>query len=319
MWDFSIGRALGLVLRTWPFTLLRLAIWGTILVATIVAVSLGAGLGWGIGHVGGADFRAGATVWGGVAGFAVVVVGLWTLREYLLYLVGAGHVAAMVAVASGRETPGGSAQIRFALAIVKERFGEIHLLWVLDRAVKGAVGAVVGLLVGFENLIGGSGLGGLVQLVRTILRLATTFLDELVLAREIRLTSTDAWTTAREAVVLYAQNAPLVLKNAVWLMILRWVVAVVIFALTVGPAAAVFWILPGPSGGWALLFSVIAAVGLQRALIDPFCIAALMEVWERHIEGQTPDPTWDGRLAEASRPFREIVERAKSAFSTRPA
>lgn len=318
MWDFSISRSIALVARTWPFTLLRLAIWGAILAATLAAVTIGAGLGWGIGHVGSADFRQGATLWGGVAGFAVVFVGLWTLREYLLYLVTAGHVAAMVAVADGRTPPSGVAQIRFALAEVKERFGEIHLLWVLDRAVKGAVGAVVGLLQGLDFLVGG-GLDGLVRLARTLLRLSTTFLDELVLAREIRLASTDPWTTAREAIVLYAQNAGLVFKNAVWLMVLRWAAAIVVFAVALGPAATAAWIVPGPSTGWALLLSLLVAIGLQRALIDPFCIASLMQVWERDIEGQMPDPVWDERLAAASRPFREITERAAAAFTGRPA
>lgn len=318
MWDFSISRSVALVARTWPFTLLRLAIWSAILTATALAVTVGAGLGWGIGHVGGPEMPATAAAWGGIAGFALVFAGLWTLREYLLYLVTAGHVAALVA-ADGGGAPSGPEQIRFALTTVRERFGEIHLLWLLDRAVKGAVGAVVGLLEGFERLVGGSGLDGFVRLVRTVLRLSTTFLDELVLAREIRRASSDPWTTAREAIVLYAQNAPLVLKNAVWLMVLRWALTAVVFLAIIGPAAALAWFVPGPSSGWTLIFALIAAIGLQRALIDPFCIASLMQVWERHIEGQTPDPVWDGRLAEVSRAFRDIVERARSAFASRPA
>lgn len=318
MWDFSVLRSIELVARTWPFTVLRLLVWGAILLATLAAVTVGAGLGWGVGLVGSADFRQEAMLWGGVGGFAVVFVGLWTLREYLLYLVTAGHVAAMVAVADGHAPPSGVAQIRFALAQVKARFGEIHLLWVLDRAVKGAVGAVVGLLEGIDLLVGG-GLDGPVRLVRTVLRLATTFLDELVLAREIRLASTDPWTTAREAIVLYAQNAGLVFKNAVWLMVLRWAAAIVVFVVALGPAATAVWIVPGPSSGWALLLSLILAIGLQRALIDPFCIASLMQVWERDIEGQMPDPVWDERLAAASRPFREITEKARAAFAGRTA
>lgn len=315
MWDFSIVRAIGLVARTWPFTVLRLIVYGAITAALIVAVAVGAGLGWGIGHVGNADFRHAATAWGGVIGCGGALVAIWTVRDYLLYLLTAGHVAALTLAAEARELPSGRAQIRFALAEVTARFGEVHVLFVLDRAVKGAVAAVIGLLDGIGWMAGVAGLQGPMRLVGAILRLSTTFLDELILAREIRIGSRDPWTTAREGVVLYAQNAPLVLKNALWLTALRWIGAGVVFVFTAAPAAAAVWIVPGPTTGWALMVSLALAIGLQRALIDPFCIACLMQVWERRIEGQTPDPVWDGRLAEVSRPFRDLIERARTTWS----
>jgi len=319
MGDFSMVRAIGLVLRTWPFTVLRLIVYGAITAGLIVAVSVGAGLGWGVGHVGGADFRQAATLWGGVIGFGITFAALWSFREYLLYLLTAGHVAAMTLAAEARDLPSGRAQIAFALAEVRTRFGEIHLLFVLDQAVKGAVGAVTGLLDGIGRMTGLVGLEGPMRVVGAVLRLSTTFLDELILAREIRLRSRDPWTTAREGVVLYAQNAPLVLKNAVWLTALRWIGAGIVFVLAAAPAAAAVWIVPGPTTGWALMVSLALAIGLQRALIDPFCIACLMQMWDRRIEGQTPDPVWDARLAEVSRPFRELIERARGAFTSKTA
>ncbi len=114
MWSFSILRSLALVFATWPFTVLRLLVMGAVTLACLVSVSVGAGLGWGIGHVGSADFQSGATVWGGIAGIAVVSIWVWTLREYLTYLLTAGHVAAMVMVLDGRTLPSGRAQIDFA-------------------------------------------------------------------------------------------------------------------------------------------------------------------------------------------------------------
>lgn len=309
MGDFSIARSIGLVLRTWPFTVLRLIVYGVIVVAVVVAVSVGAGLGWGLGHIG--DAREAAAAWGGVIGFGLVFFSVWSFRAYLLHLLTAGHVAAITLAARGGDLPAGPAQVRVALAEVTARFGEVHLLFVLDQAVKGAVAAVTGLLDGIGRLAGLAGLEGPMRLVGAVLRLSTTFLDELILAREIRLGSRDPWTTAREGVVLYAQNAPLVLRNALWLTALRWLGAGVVFVATAGPAAAAVWILPGPTTGWGLLFALALAIGLQRALIDPFCIACLMQVWERRIEGQTPDPTWDTRLAEASRPFRDLIDRAR--------
>ena len=53
--------------------------------------------------------------------------------------------------------------------------------------------------------------------------------------------------------------------------------------------------------------SMVTAFGSWRA---PFVIAALMQVYFRAIEGQTPDPAWDMRLSDASRHFRELKDHA---------
>lgn len=311
MWSFSILRSLGLVLSTWPFVVLRLLVLGGLSLAFLVAVTVGAGLGWGIGAIGSADFQAGATLWGGILGAVGVGVWVWTLREYLLYLITAGHVAAMVMALDGRPLPSGRAQIAFAVAAVKARFGEVHLLFVLDRAIKGAVSAVVGLVGGIGILDFLPGLQGLVRLAGAVLRMSTTFVDEVVLAREIRLASEDPWTTARQGIVLYAQNAQPILLNALWLTVFRWVMGIVIFVVLLAPVGVVALIIPGSATGWALLLTLLFAVALQKALIDPFLIAATMQVYFAAIEGQRPDPVWDDRLAQASGAFRDLIARAR--------
>lgn len=314
MWSFSILRALRLVLATWPFVVLRLLVTGGLATAFVVAVAVGAGLGWGIGHVGSADFRAGATLWGGAIGAIGVGVWVWTLREYLVYLLTAGHVAALVTAFDGGDPGSGRAQIDRAVATVRARFGEVHLFFVLDRTIEGAVAAVVR-LVGSGGLLGAlPGLQGLLRLVEAVLRMSTTFLDEVVLAREIRLGSSDAWTTARHGIVLYAQAAPAILRNAVWLTLFRWGLTLALFVVLVAPAGVAALLVPGPTAGWALIFALVFALAAQRAILDPFCIAALMQVYFAETEGRTPDPAWDARLAEISAPFREIVARARAAF-----
>ena len=315
MWSFSILRSLGLVLATWPFVILRILVLGGLALAFVVAVASGGGLGWTIGHIGDADFRAGATVWGGIIGAVAAIAWVWTLREYLLYLITAGHVAAMVLVLDGRPLPSGRAQIDFAIATVKARFGEVHLLFVLDQLVKGAVNAVTGLVGAVGLLAFVPGLQPLIRLVGAVLKMSTGFIDEVVLAREIRIGSQDPWTTARHGIVLYAQNARTILWNAVWLTLFRWVMAVALFVFLLAPVGVVALIVPGPTTAWAVLFTVLFALAAQRAVIDPFLIASTMQVYFARTEGQTPDPEWDAKLAAASAPFRDLVDRARGAFA----
>ena len=70
--------------------------------------------------------------------------------------------------------------------------------------------------------------------------------------------------------------------------------------------------------GWFVL-ALVFAWAIKAALVEPFCIAALMEVYFRTIEGQAPDPEWDRRLAEAARQFRELKDRAPGTLGGRPA
>lgn len=319
MWEFSILRALGMVLRTWPFTVLRLLVFFGFIAVYVVAVATGAGLGWGVGHVGSRDFLESATAIGGLVGFVGVSIWAWTLREYLTYMITAGHVAALTLVFDGRPLPVGRGQIGFALDTVKARFVEIHALFVLDQAVKATVGAVTRSVDWFAGFVGLPGLQGLAQLVGTILRMSTTFVDEIVLARGLRTAADNPWDNARSSLVLYAQNAGPILVAAVWLTVLRWVLTVVLFVAMVGPAGALVWFVPGAATGWVLIFALAMAVALTKALIDPFCIAALMQVYFARIEGQRPDAAWEARLDELSAPFRSLADQARGWFGGKTA
>src|SRR5690606_28106644 len=91
MWDFSLARTLGLMARTSPFILMRMAVYFGITIAYLVATGTGAGIGYGVGHI--SDDPAAFGIWGGVAGFAVVSIAVYWIREYLLYILKAGHIA----------------------------------------------------------------------------------------------------------------------------------------------------------------------------------------------------------------------------------
>ena len=173
---------------------------------------------------------------------------------------------------------------------------------------------VTGTLDGLAGLFDLPGLAGFARLVGAVLRMSTTFVDEIVLARCIRGDSDEVWTTARASVVLYAQNAGPILRTAVWLTVMRWLATLVIFVLVVGPAGALVWFVPSGAAAWGLIFALLTSIALQKALIDPFCIAALMQVYFARTEGRIPDPEWEARLDALSAPFRDMASRARAAF-----
>src|SRR5690606_1003637 len=101
MWDFSVGPALGLMLKTLPFVLLRIAVYFGAALAYILVTGMGAGIGWGIGGFGDSDFQASAALWGGVIGFGLVGTVMYLAREYILYIVKAGHIAVLIKLLDG--------------------------------------------------------------------------------------------------------------------------------------------------------------------------------------------------------------------------
>lgn len=322
MWDFSIGKTISVVLATWPFVLFRMIVYFGITLAYIVATGTGAGIGYGIGHVtGDVDSPAGFAVWGGLAGFGIVAFALYWIREYILYIVKAGHVAVMVHVLEGRAIPGGQGQIAYARELVERRFLEANGLFVLDQLVKGVIGAISAILGGIAALLPIPGLQGLLGFARTVVDFSLSYVDEIVLGYVIREDNDHSWATAQRGLILYAQNGRTIVKNAVWLSIMMWALALLIFFAMLTPAAALLYAMPGQLSGWSFVAAIVFAWALMASVLEPMAIAALLQVYFKAIEGQTPNPEWDARLTEASRHFRELKEKAMASFAptTRPA
>jgi len=310
MWDFDIGKSLSALARTLPFILLRMAVFFGIALAYLLVTGTGAGFGYGFGALGDTDFQASTTFWGGLIGFATVSVVLYWVREYILYMVKAGHIAVLVEVLDGHGIPDGRSQIDYATGIVRARFAEANVLFVLDQLIKGVLRVVTGMINVFANFLPVPGIQGLARFLNAVIRLAVTYVDEVILAHNIRLRSDNPWATSKDALILYAQNSSVMLKNAVWLAAFMYLFAFLIFLIMIAPAGALLYVLPGDWSGWGFVLALIFAWSFKAALIEPFAIACLMQVYFKVIEGQTPDPAWDARLSEVSAKFRELKEQA---------
>lgn len=312
MWDFSIRRSLQLLLSTLPFLLLRCAVYFGIALAYILITGVGAGLGWAIGSMGTDDFRASATLVGALSGLGLTTAILFLLREYLLYMVKAGHIAVLVMLLDGKTPPEGRSQITHAAEVVKSRFAQANTLFALDLLIRGVIRATVGLVRGLLSILPIPGSQQLMGVVRAFLRLSVGLTDEVILAYAIRTESRNPWSAAQSALVLYGQNAGVLLKNAAWLTVFSYALAALVFVVMLAPAAALAWLMPGGWSASAVLFALLLSWAFKAALIEPFAIACLLQAYFKIIEGQTPNPEWEQRLDSASGKFRELKEKAKS-------
>lgn len=311
MWDFSFSKSLGMMVQTLPFILLRLVVYVGIAVAFILATGTGALFGYGIGHFW-SDPGAPAVggFWGGAAGFGLTSAVLYLAREYILYLVKAAHIAVLVEVMDGKPIPGGQGQLKYGADFVKSHFAESSILFGVDQIVKGVLRVITGTLAAFTAFLPIPALQTLINIANSIIRMSLTYVDEIILAYLIRTRTTNPWDSAKDGLILYAQNYKHLLKNAVWLSIFMWLATFVIFLVLLGPMAGLAFIMPGSSGVWMFAFAVIFAIAFKKSLLEPLAIASLMQVYFKAIEGQTPNAEWEARLSQASGKFRELAEKA---------
>jgi hypothetical protein len=156
------------------------------------------------------------------------------------------------------------------------------------------------------------GLDRIMGVVRAYLRLAVGLVDEVILAHAIKTRSENPWASAREALVLYGQNARPMMVNAAWLTAFVWVLSFFVFLFMLAPAAAVVWLIPGAWSAGGLVFAIVFAWAVKAALIEPFAIACMLQVFFKVTEGQTPDPEWEARLTKISDKFRDMGTKAAS-------
>jgi len=313
VWDFSFGRSVGMVLQTMPFIFLRLLVYLGVGVAYLFVTGLGAALGFGFGHfAGGSEGPEGGAFWGGLIGFGVVSIALYLAREYILYLVKAAHIAVLVELYDGRAIPAGQGQLGYGAEAVKTHFAESSILFGVDQIIKGVLRAFFRTINFFTAFLPIPALQSLIRIAESIVRMSLTYVDEIILAYLIRTRTTNPWATAKDGLILYAQNYKHFLKNAAWLSVFLWLATIAIFLILIVPAAALVALMPGRLAIWAFAIAFVFAWALKAALLEPVAIASLMQVYFKTIEGQVPDPQWEARLDSASRKFRELGAKAAS-------
>lgn len=313
MWNFSIGGALGLMMRTLPFIFLRLAVYFGITLGYVLVTGIGAGVGYGIGGFGDEGFQAGTTFWGGFIGFGLFGAIMYWLREYILYIVKAGHIAVLIEMIDGNPMPQGRSQIGHATAVVKERFPQASILFGVDQLIKGVLKTITGLMRGILTALPLPGVQTLASIFSAFLRVAVGFIDEVILAYAIRTQSNNAWMSAKTALVLYGQNYKTMLKNAAWLAIIVYGLSILVFIVMLAPAAALVYLIPGAWSAGGLVFALLFAWSVKAALLEPFAITCMMQVYFKAIEDQQPDPEWEAKLEQMSGKFRKLKERALGA------
>ncbi len=306
--DFKIGQVIGLMVKTMPFLVFRFMIYFAITLAYILLTGIGAGIGYGIGMIGG---EPGAfSFFGGLIGFGIMSAIAYLLREYLLYMVKAGHIAVLVELMDGNEIPGGRGQIDHAQKVVRERFAESSVLFGVDQLIKVVLRAFNRMFFTVTSFIPIPGIRNVAKFINTVINLSLTYLDEVILAHNIRTQSDNPWRSSRTALILYAQNYKAFLKNAFFLAFIIWGLTFLVFLLILAPIGLLVSVIPAVAGPLTLIIALVFAWGVKQSVIEPIGMTALMQVFFKVTEGQEPNPEWENKLESVSKKFGTFKDKA---------
>jgi hypothetical protein len=303
--NLQLAKATRIVFQTAPYLAYRAAVYGVLLIAVAVALLLLALIG---------------SVFGGAAALILFVVlavavggGLQLLRDYVLYMLQAGHIAIVTELITRGELPKGIRQTEWAKQRVVHYFKEISVLSLVDHLVRGVVGVVNRTLLDVMTALPIPGTDWLARLAERVVHFSLTYVDESVIAYTFKTGNENVYDAAKSGILVYCQSWKSLLRNAVALTVLGYALTAactIVFLVPLGVAA---YLLPASwSVARLLLFLLAVWMGLsvKWILFDPIACTSTILTFLQEAETRTPDPTWEGRIEAVSDKFRELKQKA---------
>ena len=311
----SLATAIGLVIQSLPYAIMRFAVLMTASIVVLIwaAITIGGAvfLGTHIAHIFG-------WIWG-ITGFLCASFIWGTIVRYALHLIECGHVAVLTElITRGKIGNGSESMFAYGRRIVTERFAQANILFGLNALVRGVVNSIHRTLDWIAELLPIPGLDTIANLLDMVLKAATRYVDKVIFSYNLARNSTDPWTSSREGLVYYAQNARPVLKTAVWCVVLEKILSFFLWVFLLIPAGLITLMLPHSmreTGGLLTVFVALLLVGpIRAAFVKPIFLVMIMVRFHSAIEGQPIDENWDAQLATISDGFRTLGQDAAATY-----
>lgn len=297
--ELHFDKAIQILGKTYPFLILRLVIYSLIMV--------GATLWFGLVFLLSQSWPFPGPAWlAWIFGGVVFASGIKLLRNYLLYLVKAAHIAVITRLVADGKLPEGTGQVSFGKDLVIKQFLQISLLFLVDRLVNMVLRTFNRSVFSLFSFV--PGIRGLRKFVQRVLDYSVGYIDEAILSYSILHPEQNPWQSARDGLLLYVQNWKTILASGA-------ILAVISFALTAilaAPGILLTYWLGGPFRALGMaLFGGIALL-VKFVLMDPFAMVSIIVNYHAAIAGQKVNPEWDRNLEGMSDHYRELKQKAQS-------
>ena len=306
--------ALGLCLKTIPYILMRTGVMLGFAFAVMIWLAICGGI---------AALFSGKNGGGGGALFFILGVGIplgvfvW-LKNYMLYLLKAGHIAVLTKLITEGALPSGVNQVEYGKSIVREKFAQTNVMFVLDSLITGTAQAFNRTLDWIASLLPIPGMEGLMQIVNRIVDAATTYIDETIFSYNLARNDKNVWRSSMDGLIYYAQNVKAILKTAVWVVVYDYVLSFLIFLVCLAPAYLISKILPAQVSGYSWVFALIFAYTVRAAFLQPLFLTMVAICFHKNVHQQAINADMESVLSNASSKFQELTQKAKEWVTPAP-
>ena len=305
--NLQLTQAMGIVFQTTPYILYRAVVYGVICAMAAVALAVLAVTGRVFGGAAAAVLFVAAAAAGGF--------GARLVREYILYLLKAGHIALITEIVSEGKLPPNISQTQWAKERVMHYFKEVSVLALVDQMIKGIIHVVNRTLFNVMTVLPIPGLEGGARLAQRVVNFSLTYVDESIIAYTFKTQNENVFDAAKTGIVLYCQSWKGLLKNAAALTVLSYVFVIVAALVFMIPLGVIAFMMPA---SWSVakfsLFALALFMGfsLKWILFDPIACTSTVLTFLHESESLTPDTEWEARIEAVSGKFRELKEKAMS-------
>ncbi len=291
-------------MKTLKFGFIKMGIQGVVLAISLVTLAICLGLG--------ALFKSSLVSMILLLIWIIVTAVVYRMAlSYMGYLIRAAHVAIVSKAVTEGVIPDNMVEV--GKQMVQERFGATNSYVVINHLVNGAVRQLQQVVNKVDNLLDGiPGLEKVMDVVKVFIRIFLGYIDECCLGYTFYKKGENAFKCGCDGVVIYFQNAKHLLKSALVTSILvvvltffSWFVPFLVFA-------GIFTLFGLSSGyGVAAIISILVAVAVKEAFIDPFILVQTMTAY-MEVAPQT-EITVDlyDKLSGISGKFRDLLGRAR--------
>ena len=290
-------------LRTTPFLMLRLTTYGLVAAGYLVYV----GIVFGFLYL----FRDSAVAWWLV--FLGAFGGAWgifkLIQRYFLYMIKAAHVAVIAELVHHGNIPEGKGQISFGKDKVTKQFVNVNIMFVIDAFVDAICRVFNRVIFKVTSFIPLPGIEHVQRILQAIVNFSVGYVDEAILSYSFYKGNDNVWASAKDGVILYAQNWKTILKTSAVLAVLSYGVALAFFIVLLPPTYGLAALMPGFKD-FFLLGAFITALFLRAVLVEAIVMPTMISAYHHAIQGQVPNPEWDAKLSQVSNKFVEMKNKA---------
>lgn len=282
-----------------PFNIAKLALGGATLLLSAILLAICMGLGW---LFGGGGMGVMLILW--IIGTGAIQ---FFLMHYIGYLVKAGHIAVIAEATATRRIPAN--QVAYGKAVVKKRFATSNIYFAVDKLVAGAVRQIQHTVDATANIFSFiPGMKSVAGIANLFVGIFLGYIDECCLGYTFLQKKQNAYQSAADGVVIYAQNWKVLLKDGgktTLKVVLLSIVAVLAIFVPIGLLLKLF----GWSSFLAFLFALMITWVIKFAFLDSYIMIQMMTSYLK--AAQDTQITYDlyGKLCGISGKFKELFRK----------